>query len=117
MPSVRYHLILPREKRSWSKRKTKTTGFSLIWFFGFTLIVHNKFIPRFHLKWLFKDILPILIFIIVLSYVVKNSIHVDISESRIIILLKFAILSVFFLIVSSISIPIIRYKLLKKVIG
>lgn len=91
-------------------------AFSLIWFLGFTLVVHNKFIPRFHFKWLFNDILPILLFITTLAYITKNSIHMDVSESRMTLLLKLSIICICFFIVAFISIPKVRNKLLKKVI-
>jgi O-antigen/teichoic acid export membrane protein len=91
-------------------------AFSLIWFLGFTLVVHNKFIPRFHFKWLFKDILPMLLFISMLAYITKNSIHIDASESRMTILLKLSVISACFFMVTSTSIPKVRNKLLKKVI-
>jgi len=91
--------------------------FSLIWFFGWTLVVHSKFIPRFHFKWLIKDILPILLCTIALSYLIKNTIYIDISESSISILLKLTIIGIGFLIVTSASVPSIRNKVLKKVIS
>jgi len=91
--------------------------FSLIWFFGFTLVVHSKFIPRFHFKWLFKDMLPILLCITALAYIINNTIHIDISDSRIAILLQLAIISIGFFIVTSTSVSLIRTKVLKKLIN
>jgi len=91
--------------------------FSLIWFFGFTLAVHSKFVPRFHFKWLFKDMLPILLSITALAYIIKNTIHIDISDSRMTILLKLAMVSIGFFIVTSTSVSLIRNKVLKKLIN
>lgn len=90
--------------------------FSLIWFLGFTLIVHCKFIPRFHFKWLFRDILPIILCVTALAYIVNNTIHIDISNSRITILLRLACISVGFFIITSSSVALIRSKVLKKLI-
>jgi O-antigen/teichoic acid export membrane protein len=91
--------------------------FSLIWFFGFTLVVHSKFIPRFHFKWLFKDICPILLCITALTYIINNTIHIDINDSRMTILLELAMVSTGFFIVTSASVSLIRNKVLKKLIN
>jgi len=91
--------------------------FSLIWFFGFTLVVHSKFIPRFHFKWLFKDMLPILLCITALAYIINNTIHIDISDSRMEIFLQLATISIGFFIVTSTSVSLIRTKVLKKLIN
>jgi len=88
--------------------------FSLIWFLGFTLVVHNKFIPRFHFKWLLRDILPILLCATALAYIVNNTIHIDIGNSKITILLQLASVSVSFFILTSMSVSLIRTKVLKK---
>jgi len=92
-------------------------AFSLIWFLGFTLIVHNKFIPRFHLKWLLRDILPILLCISVFGCIVNNYINVDITNSRIIILAHLTCISIGFFTLTSISVKSIRNKVLKKLIN
>ena len=91
--------------------------FSVIWFFGFTLVVHNKFIPKFHFKWLFRDILPILLCVITVAYITNNTIHIDISNSRMIILLQLALISVSFFILTSPSVSLIRTTVLKKFIN
>ena len=90
--------------------------FSLIWFFGFTSVVHSKFLPRFHFKWLFRDMLPILLCITALAYIVNDTIHIDISDSRMKILSQLAFISVGFFIVTSASVSLIRAKVLKKLI-
>jgi len=92
-------------------------AFSLIWFFGWTLVVHRKFIPKFHFKWLIKDILPILLCTVALSYLIKNTIYIDISETRISMLLKLTIIGTVLLFATSVSVPSIRNKVLRKVIG
>jgi O-antigen/teichoic acid export membrane protein len=91
--------------------------FSLIWFFGFTLVVHSKFIPRFHFKWLFRDICPILLCITALAYIINNTIHIDISDSRMTILSQLTFISIGFFLITSISVSLIRTKVLKKLIS
>ena len=91
--------------------------FSLIWFFGWTSVVHSKFIPGFHIKWLVKDLLPIIFCTAALAYLIKNTIYIDINESRILILLKLAFIGIGFLIVTSACVPLIRNKVFKKAVS
>jgi O-antigen/teichoic acid export membrane protein len=91
--------------------------FSLIWFLGFTWVVHSRFIPKFHFKWLFRDILPVLLCITALAYIINNTIHIDISDSRMTIFSQLAFISVGFFIVTSTSVSLIRTKVVKKLIN
>jgi len=84
--------------------------FSLIWFLGMTLVVHSKLVPGFHLKWLMKDLLPILLFIVISSYIMKSIISIEMSESRILVILKMAIIFIGFFTLTSICVRPIRNK-------
>ena len=88
--------------------------YSLIWFLGWTMVVHRKFVPSFHFKWLIKDLLPILLSIFILSYLMKKIIYIDMSESRTIIIFKTAVIGVSFLTITSICVRSIRNKVFDK---
>lgn len=88
--------------------------FSSIWFLGWTLVVHRILIPDFHLKWLIKDILPILIMISLLSSIMGKMIYFDMNESRIIVTLKTAFAGICFLSITSICVRSIRSKVFEK---
>ncbi len=88
--------------------------FSLIWFLAWTLLVHSKLVPGFHLKWMAKDLVPMLFSIVVLSYLMKKMIYIDMSESRMIIISKTAIIGIGFLTITSICVRSIRNKVFEK---
>ena len=87
--------------------------FNFLWFMIFTFIVHNKFLPNFHLKWLLKDILPILILILLLAFWVQQFVHFEISilTNKWILTSKILIIGIFFILVSSLSMSIVREKI------
>lgn len=91
--------------------------YSLIWFFGFTSIVHGNFIPKFHLGWLLKDILPVILWIGTLSFCIKNTFDININPSKIELLIKLILISVGFFALSSLSVKLIRRKIIEKLIG
>lgn len=88
--------------------------FSSIWFLGWTSVVHSKLIPGFHLKWLIRDILPMMISIVILSYIVKKITYIDMSESRMAITFKIAIIGIGFLTATSICVRSIRNNVFEK---
>ena len=90
--------------------------FSLIWFLVFSLIVHNRFLPSFHFRWLLKDIIPILLSVVVFGLIINTNINIDINNSKLIILLKLFFIAVFLFGLSSLSVSIIRKAVLKKLI-
>lgn len=89
-------------------------AFSLIWFLGWTAVVHENLVPRFHLKWLVKDLLPMLFFIIVLSYILKINIYINLDEPRLMVAAKIAVTGIVFLLLTSICVRSIRGKCLQK---
>lgn len=86
-------------------------AFSSIWFLIWTLVVHRKLVPGFHLKWLAKDIFPMLLIMILFSFFMGKFIYIDMNESRILITLKTAFVGIGFLTVTSICVRSIRSKL------
>lgn len=87
--------------------------FNLLWFVFFTLIIHNKFLPKFHLKWLLEDIIPILFFVLFLSFLVQQFINfeIDALSNRWILMFKIIIIAFFFLLISSLSMNMVREKI------
>ncbi len=88
--------------------------FSAIWFLGWTTVVHSKLLPGFHLKWLTKDLFPILFGISMLSYLMKNMTYIDMSESRMLVTAKTAIIGIAFLAITSTCVRSIRTKIFGK---
>ena len=84
--------------------------FSLIWFLGWTAVVHGRLVPGFHLKWLVKDILPMLFYILALSFLVRMMVSIDMNESRLVVAVKTAISSIAFLLATSICVRSFREK-------
>ena len=78
-------------------------GFRLVWFLGWTPIVHSKFLPGFHVSWLLKDILPIVIFTVMSALFLKNIFIIDLVSNRALIFLQFAIIGFFLLFGSLLS--------------
>ena len=89
--------------------------FSAIWFLGWTMVVHSKLLPGFHLRWLTRDILPILFCIGVLSYLMGKVIYIDISESRTMVAVKSTIVGIIFLSITSPCVRSIRNKVFGKI--
>lgn len=87
--------------------------FNFLWFILFTFIIHNKFLPKFHLKWLLKDIMPILLFILFLAFLLHQFIYfeIDALTNRWILMFKIIIIGIFFLLISSLSISMVRNKI------
>ena len=87
--------------------------FNFLWFLFFTGIVHRKFLPNFHFKWLLNNIIPIMLIILVLSFFVNNLIYFEIDSipNRWLLMLKIILVGFFFLIISSLSVDIFRDKI------
>lgn len=87
--------------------------FNFLWFFIFTFIIHNKFLPKFHLGWLLKDIIPILFFVLFLSFFVQQFVHfeINIQANRWILMFKILIVGIFFVLISSLSMSMVREKI------
>jgi O-antigen/teichoic acid export membrane protein len=89
-------------------------AFSMIWFLGWTSVVHNKLIPGFHLKWLMLDLLPMVITILILSYALSKVTYIDMNASRFAIAFKTAIVGICFLTATSLCVRSIRNRVFEK---
>jgi O-antigen/teichoic acid export membrane protein len=95
-------------------------GTSLIWmFYGFIWfivwggIVHHKALPTFHLQWLMKDILPLLISVILMTSIISRLINISHNESRILIIIEGTIIGVAVLLVNAFWLNGFRAKIKK----
>jgi O-antigen/teichoic acid export membrane protein len=87
-------------------------AFSTIWFLGWTLVVHSRLLPGFHFRWLTRDLLPILLFTSALSYLMIKMIHIDMNQSRMLVMIKTGLVGIVFLVITSTSVRSIRNKYL-----
>ncbi len=90
--------------------------FRLLWFLWWTPIVHSRFVPGFHLVWLFKDLLPVVATTIILALVIKAIAPLDLTQSRVMLFAEMFTLGILVLGVSSLSLPILRTYLKSKFI-
>lgn len=90
--------------------------FTLLWFFVVTNIVHNKFLKEFHNSWMIKDILPIAIIPLISILIINEFFSLDISEGKILILVKLSLISISLIAISLISIKKIREKIKKLIL-
>lgn len=90
-------------------------GYSLIWFLGWTAIVHSKFLPGFHVKWLVKDFLPMVVAILISSYILDGISCVNIDDLRAITAFKLLIVGICFFTTTSLFVRSIRIFWLKKI--
>jgi len=94
-------------------------SFNFLWFVIFTWIVHHKFLPNFHLRWILKDILPIIIAVICLSFLIQQFFFFEVvnTTNRWVLMFKIIIVASCILITSSISIDIVRNKVKQYIKG
>jgi len=91
-------------------------GFRLVWFLWWTPIVHSRFVPGFHLAWLFKDLLPVIVTTVALAFSLKAVMPLELDQSRGMLFTEMLILGVVVLGISSLSIPLLRSYLKSKFI-
>ena len=92
-------------------------SFRLVWFLWWTPIVHSRFIPGFHLSWILKDILPIVITTVVLALSINYLVTLDLTQNRLLLFLEMVALGLLLLTISAFSAKPIRdhiFKRLKK---
>jgi O-antigen/teichoic acid export membrane protein len=82
--------------------------FRTLWFIWWTPIVHRRFLPGFHLKWLFKDILPIIGLLSIVSLALLNLFDLNLDQNRLLIFAKIAALGFFLLLLSIASVHSVR---------
>lgn len=89
-------------------------SFRALWFIWWTPIVHHRFVPGFHLKWLFKDILPIISVLTVVALGLSHQFELSLDQNRLLLFAEMAGLGIILLVLSSLSVPLIRQKLIQK---
>ena len=92
-------------------------SFRTIWFLWWTPIIHRRFLPGFHLRWLITQILPIVITVSIGSYVITSLFPLDLNQNRLLLFLKMMGLGLMLLLISMPSSKFIRqsiYKLYRK---
>lgn len=85
----------------------------LIWFLFWTPIVHNKFSPGFHFKWLFKDILPIIITLTVITLIFKNYIIFNFNDNRYFVFVQLLFIGFTLLLIGALNINVFQVKIKK----
>jgi hypothetical protein len=75
--------------------------FRLIWFLGWTPIVHHRFAPGLHMKWLLKDIMPIAAIIITIAFCLSVAFPMNLTDARYLLFLKMGSLGCFLLVASA----------------
>lgn len=63
-------------------------SFRVIWFLWWTPIVHSKYVPGFHWRWLFKDILPILIVITLMAWLFSKCFGLSLETNRMLLFVE-----------------------------
>lgn len=89
-------------------------AFRTIWFIWWTPIVHNKFAPGFHLKWLFKEILPIIVVLSAVALLLSKQFELVLEKNRLLLFAEMILLGLSLMLLSALSAPIIRLKLIQK---
>jgi O-antigen/teichoic acid export membrane protein len=84
--------------------------FSLVWFLVWTAIVHVIFSPGFHLKWMVKDIMPMILSIFLLSILFKEYFSFSMEDSRWHLALQIGMSGLLFLTITSILVRSIRMR-------
>lgn len=90
--------------------------FRSFWFLWWTPIVHSRFVPGFHVRWMFKDIMPIIIITVATASIISSFIVLDFENNRAVLLIKILGLGVLLLLTSSLSAQAIRQRVSKYLI-
>lgn len=92
----------------WGVKKYSVLGASYIWMiYGFVWFivwggfVHKKMLPKFHLKWLLKEILPLMISVGVATIIASSELNINENSSRTLIVLEGLILGIFILLINA----------------
>lgn len=90
-------------------------AYSFIWFFLFPMIVHKKFLPTFNYNWFLKLILPTSMLLILLGFVFNWILNLTVSVPRPFLAAQLFLISMVFIAISSISVPLFRIKIYHKI--
>jgi O-antigen/teichoic acid export membrane protein len=89
------------------------SSFHLLGFLLWTPVVHRKILPGFHLKWLLKDILPILVVITITAFVLRYLYPLGQEENRLLSMFKMIGIGLMLLCFSLVSLPVVYERLFK----
>ncbi len=89
-------------------------SFRLVWFLWWTPIVHSHFVPGLHLKWLFKDLLPIAVITVGLALSLSNLVTLDLTQNRLLLFSEMMGLGFLLLTISAFSAQPIRDLIFKR---
>lgn len=92
-------------------------SFRLVWFLWWTPLVHSRFLPGFHLKWIFKEILPIAVVTVVCALVIHELVVLDLSQNRFLLLVQMVLLGGALLSVSAMSSHAVRQRIFRVLKG
>lgn len=87
----------------------------VIWWVLWTPIVHKRFTPGLHLKWLFKDVMPIMITTIFAVLLANQLFQVDKNDSRLELFIVPILSGVFVITLSALSSSFVRERVFKVV--
>ena len=85
-------------------------AFRLVWFLFWTAIVHKRFLPGFHFKWFYKQILPIVLVSVITALILKILFILGFEQNRLLLFAKMICIGFFLLVVSAFSSQAIRAK-------
>ena len=89
-------------------------SFRLVWFLWWTPIVHRRFVPGFHLSWILKDILPIVVITVGVALGLSNLVMLDLTQNRLLLFLQMLGLGLLMLTISAFSAKSIRDRIFKR---
>jgi O-antigen/teichoic acid export membrane protein len=89
-------------------------GFRCIWFFVWTPIVHRQLVPGFHMRWLLRDILPIIIVVIGTGLLIHNNITLSLQESRLSLFIQMIVIGILLVGISLLSLSLVRSSVKRK---
>jgi O-antigen/teichoic acid export membrane protein len=92
-------------------------GFRCIWFLAWTPVVHRQFVPGFHIKWLFQDILPIIVTVVIVAFMLYVNFGLTVRQNRMVLLIQMLTLGVSLVAISSLSVSVVRKIIIEKLIS
>ncbi len=87
-------------------------SFRVLWFLIWTPIVHSRFLPGFHLPWLFKQILPIVVVVTIVALSITSVTHLQLSQNRFMLFVAMVASGIILLVISAFSSRFVREKII-----
>ena len=91
-------------------------SFRCVWFLVWTPLVHRQFVPGFHLKWLFQDILPIIVTVVIVAFMLYVNFGLADRQNRMVLLVQMLTLGVSLVAISSLSVSVVRKIIIEKLL-